>query len=340
MATAITQSMTDSVLDIYEFSLGNYPTTRELDSPNYHLIMDKIDDNLDKSIYGNCGKIDYIQNPRIDTTKDTQNRSCDLFDGIIKKSDSSNRKINLDILPKNLKFDISMRGSIILTSQELFNFIQINGAKISSVKQIQQQYLSKIYVETFINDLCTDLKMCFKNDTVIQISARHDIQPTQPPRDIRINPTQFLREFNTHRMKQPIPETYIKALQPNKHEKFIIMGDLHGSFHTLVRNIFRFRAMDILDEQFKIKENHTIIFLGDILDRGKYAYECFVLIALLKTNNPDNIYITVILIKNGTLFLLSFIIIFILKINIVFYHVNYDKIKNKFYFLFYNIHYA
>jgi hypothetical protein len=74
-------------------------------------------------------------------------------------------------------------------------------------------------------------------------------------------------------------------------QKFIIMGDLHGSFATFVRILLRLKIMNIIDENSKLKENYNIIFLGDFVDRGIYGYEIVILIFKLKLINPNNIHI-------------------------------------------------
>ena len=85
-------------------------------------------------------------------------------------------------------------------------------------------------------------------------------------------------------------KTLIKYIDgANQH--FIIIGDIHGSFATFVRILLRLRIKDILNERCELKQNHNIIFLGDLVDRGVYGYEIVILIYKLKLINPNNIYI-------------------------------------------------
>jgi hypothetical protein len=90
-------------------------------------------------------------------------------------------------------------------------------------------------------------------------------------------------EFNIDDIKHE--DALIYHIQVTDKEKIIIFGDLHGSFHTFWRHIKRLKRMGILDNEYKLKENYKIIFLGDILDRGQHAYEIFSYILRLMMQN-------------------------------------------------------
>ena len=52
------------------------------------------------------------------------------------------------------------------------------------------------------------------------------------------------------------------------------MGDLHSSFHSLLHFIFDLHSKDFFKkDRLEIKDNHKIIFLGDLVDRGPYGLE-------------------------------------------------------------------
>ena len=85
-------------------------------------------------------------------------------------------------------------------------------------------------------------------------------------------------------------QTYIKILRPTKTQKYIILGDLHGSFHTFFRLLLRWHQMKILDlATFKLEPNHNILFLGDVIDRGLYSMEILLVIGLLLDRNPSQV---------------------------------------------------
>ncbi len=72
--------------------------------------------------------------------------------------------------------------------------------------------------------------------------------------------------------------------------KIVMFGDFHGSFHTFFRLLCRLHKYDILDlDTFKIKDNYKIIFLGDVLDRGRYCLDIInIIFKLIHINNTED----------------------------------------------------
>lgn len=61
---------------------------------------------------------------------------------------------------------------------------------------------------------------------------------------------------------------------------FIIVGDIHGSFHDLLR-ILKF-----------IQENQSkVLFLGDYVDRGSFSLECITILFAMKAMYPESVYL-------------------------------------------------
>ena len=60
-----------------------------------------------------------------------------------------------------------------------------------------------------------------------------------------------------------------------------VIGDIHGNLNSLIYFIK------------KIQKFHPkfVLFLGDIVDRGKYQLECLILILTMKILSPDRVYI-------------------------------------------------
>lgn len=64
------------------------------------------------------------------------------------------------------------------------------------------------------------------------------------------------------------------------HGDTIVVGDIHGSFHDLLRII-----------KFSQEKRSKVLFLGDYVDRGNFSIECITLLLALKTMYPDTYYL-------------------------------------------------
>lgn len=84
---------------------------------------------------------------------------------------------------------------------------------------------------------------------------------------------------------------YITKLAINKKADICFFGDIHGSIHTLLRSILRLFVLGYINNEYKLRDDFYIIFLGDLVDRSIYGVECIYFIMMLKLLNPDNIYI-------------------------------------------------
>ena len=72
--------------------------------------------------------------------------------------------------------------------------------------------------------------------------------------------------------------------------KFIIFGDIHGSYHTFYRHLRRLENYGVLDlKTLKIKDPYKLIFVGDIIDRGTYGIEIlYLVLKLICANNTED----------------------------------------------------
>lgn len=61
----------------------------------------------------------------------------------------------------------------------------------------------------------------------------------------------------------------------------IVIGDLHGNLHDLIR------IMNSIDDIF----HNNILFLGDYVDRGQYQIETITLLLALRIEYPDNFFL-------------------------------------------------
>jgi len=95
-----------------------------------------------------------------------------------------------------------------------------------------------------------------------------------------------VKEFNSNNYVN-----HIKKINTNNNEKFICIGDVHGSIHTFIRLLFRFHKYGIIDiKTMKILEPYNIVFLGDVIDRGFWGLEITCTLLILLVNNPDRMH--------------------------------------------------
>jgi hypothetical protein len=88
------------------------------------------------------------------------------------------------------------------------------------------------------------------------------------------------------RMKE---NSYILHLEHNNTDRIVVLGDIHGSFHTFFRILVRLHLMNILNlTTWKLNDGYKLLFLGDVVDRGYFCLEVIVIILkLILVNNDD-----------------------------------------------------
>jgi hypothetical protein len=96
----------------------------------------------------------------------------------------------------------------------------------------------------------------------------------------------IIKEFNSNNYIN-----HIKKINTNNNEKFICIGDIHGSIHTFIRLLFRFHKYGIIDiKTMKINEPYNIVFLGDVIDRGSWGLEIVCTLLILLINNSQRMH--------------------------------------------------
>jgi len=259
-------------IEVYEYKLNNYPYNLNTESDNYKKIEIKTD-KLYSSSPEECGIIETEKNDDIPPASRYHNpyeintslvRSCDPIKGKIKIVNSET------IIPLESEIiNFSIDG---ITSSDLLNYSNLNGAKkllTTTFNRIRDNTMEKIYNAEYIESIVNRVKNILKNDWID-------------------NTIEFDREDN---YSYTDDKTLIKILRPDINQKYIIFGDFHGSFHTFLRHLFRFRLMGMFNENCILHDNYHLIFLGDVIDRGSFGYEILILIFILKVLNPNNIHI-------------------------------------------------
>lgn len=74
--------------------------------------------------------------------------------------------------------------------------------------------------------------------------------------------------------------------------KIVIMGDFHGSLHSLLRNLWRLKVAKILSDDFKVIDDKAyLVFTGDFVDRGRFSVETLYTLLRLKLANFDRVHL-------------------------------------------------
>lgn len=116
------------------------------------------------------------------------------------------------------------------------------------------------------------------------------------------NKSQITQAPNITNMRRPVNlediqknfifKPYAQRLIVTPKSTIALFGDLHGSAHSLVRDLLKLQKLGFIDTNFKLKKpDFYMLFLGDYIDRGIYAAECFYTIARLKLANPTAVFI-------------------------------------------------
>jgi hypothetical protein len=131
----------------------------------------------------------------------------------------------------------------------------------------------KFDLATFTTLLNSSISI-YKNNLINYIPS---INVNMPPNNTIIDQT------------DPNNEGYIRKVNITNNDKIIIMGDFHGSFHTFFRIMLRLHIYGVLNiETYTINNNYKLIFLGDIVDRGKFSLEILEILFRFIHNDTNN----------------------------------------------------
>jgi len=83
---------------------------------------------------------------------------------------------------------------------------------------------------------------------------------------------------------------FVQKTHPEDKQQFIILGDLHGSFHSLVRDLNFLYKKEIIDNTLKLKDGYSLVFNGNAIDLSPYTLETMLMILYLMDRNPKSVY--------------------------------------------------
>jgi hypothetical protein len=252
-------SIIRTTLDIYHYVLDGYTANKK---PQYRYLTEDIY-TTEEDTETNCGIIS-VKSEVSDEYNKHNIRTCDPLSGSLKRllpNEKSIIELNLDRLKVGHKFNLKYKN-IKISSDDMIKFTSIYAMKMRNRTKIDYLGFNDIYDISNIDMILEDILLVLKKDNK-----------------------------NTNILVNNVKDyTLIKKIDKHN-KKFIIIGDMHGSFASFTRILIRLRGMNILDKDGKFINNYNIIFLGDIVDRGIYGYEVLIIIFILKLLNPNNVHI-------------------------------------------------
>ena len=240
------------ILELYQYEIANHPETASVSSP---LEYDSLSDNDSE-----CSVYSYSDDP---ITK-FKNSSCDIIINGSKINFLDNYDYYYQYLQNLYKIAKLKNNNILNGSNEQ---TEENGPN----EQTEPNELNKITIPyDSILKLISEYERVFAD--VIELKNFNECEK------LRLNNIDPITIYSNNYVN------HIKKINTTNNEKFICIGDVHGSIHSFVRLLFRFHKYGIMDiKTMKINEPYNIVFLGDVIDRGNWGVEiaCTLLILLI-----------------------------------------------------------
>ena len=81
---------------------------------------------------------------------------------------------------------------------------------------------------------------------------------------------------------------FVMKITPHPGTRMVIFGEIHGAFHSLVRDLAALKKLGFIDKNLRIIESDFyIVFNGNISSRAANIMETFTVILSLMYANPD-----------------------------------------------------
>lgn len=84
---------------------------------------------------------------------------------------------------------------------------------------------------------------------------------------------------------------YIQKVLLPKNSQVIFFGDLHGSIQSLIRVLSKLKRLGHFDQNFRLKTNNYIVFLGDFVDYGRNGIDTLCTALYLRMINPQQVFL-------------------------------------------------
>lgn len=84
---------------------------------------------------------------------------------------------------------------------------------------------------------------------------------------------------------------FVKKFTPPSGSQFVMWGNLHGSYHSIVRELGELKKQEVINNNLKIiKPNHYFVFNGNTINFSPFSLETLTAVLLLMKNNPQNVF--------------------------------------------------
>lgn len=202
---------------------------------------------------------------------------------------------DLDDLPENNLTEDKLQGNILNIWDEIEFLKNIKYIrKSSSFEEKSKGNIGRVrYEMEFINKTFDDLKKKYiaqykKSNIIGGVGEEYYFKKQTDEKIISEHTRMNIPNFN---LETKDPVFYQKVIISEYDSNICLIGDLHSSLHSLCEILQKIKDEYFVHDTNKLKSNKYIIFLGDIVDRGPYSIELLVIIAYLKQNNMENIFI-------------------------------------------------
>jgi branched-chain amino acid transport system substrate-binding protein len=99
-----------------------------------------------------------------------------------------------------------------------------------------------------------------------------------------------LKKLTAREQALNVQATKILHLKAHNPSSVFIFGDVHGAFHSMVRNIAYLKSLGIISEELKmIDKNAYLVFNGNYIDKSPYNIDSLILLSILLEQNPEQV---------------------------------------------------
>jgi|GEM_PF-2962332 len=100
----------------------------------------------------------------------------------------------------------------------------------------------------------------------------------------------LLKNITRNRELDGLVGRFIQKITPVQGEKILIFGDLCGAVHSFVRDLEYLKTINVLSNDFKLKQGYYIIINGNVADKSHHLLELLAIVIRLLQENPKTVF--------------------------------------------------